>query len=416
MKVIARSNGCLLSFSHLFPRSVHWDWNAMQERSDEVLIEDMDALNAAICVRRRELFPVHRGGRSQTAVGGLRGQGPGPLVVHPLRDLLLEGQSVDRLCPRPSGPPLDLGGVYERGAQHRQGHRAHPVRHARDRGLLDPVGQGGVLGTDQGEGGPAGPPDSGGGRGGGSGEVLVLVVLRSGPPVRPAHGASLRPGAVVIKGIERTASSLPVMPGEEAPYDAPARRADALVAMASAVIASDADSDRATVVIHAREEVLASEILSSAQGGCELEGGGVIHPQEAIRAACSGRIQWITEDAGGNPVKVGVMSREPSGWMLRQLKYRDRTCVFPGCGSTRFLVAHHIRWWKYGGRTEMGNLVLVCQFHHKIVHEYGWSLVRKADGTVRWYRPDGRRSRAGPSPPPKAPDSRRHLAAAAGGC
>ena len=56
-------------------------------------------------------------------------------------------------------------------------------------------------------------------------------------------------GAVVIKGIERTASSLPVMPGEEAPYDAPARRADALVAMASAVIASDSDSDRATVVI-----------------------------------------------------------------------------------------------------------------------------------------------------------------------
>src|ERR687888_1437972 len=123
-------------------------------------------------------------------------------------------------------------------------------------------------------------------------------------------------GAVVIKGIERTASSLPVMPGEEAPYDAPARRADALVAMASAVIASDADSDRATVVLHAREEVLASEILSSAQGGCELEGGGVIHPQEAIRAACNGRIQWITEDQGGNPVKVEALSRDPSAWML----------------------------------------------------------------------------------------------------
>ena len=32
-----------------------------------------------------------------------------------------------------------------------------------------------------------------------------------------------------------------------------------------------------------------------------------------------------------------------------------------------------------------------------MVHEYGWSLVRRQDGTIRWYRPDGRRYRAGPS-------------------
>src|SRR5437867_9537129 len=126
--------------------------------------------------------------------------------------------------------------------------------------------------------------------------------------------------------------------------------------MASARIAADADPDRATVVIHARAEVLTNEVLGnevlatqvpatqvpasevppSAQGGCELEGGGVIHPQEAIRAACSGRIQRITEDQAGDVVRVEVMSREPSAWMLRQLKYRDRECLFPGCHSTRF--------------------------------------------------------------------------------
>jgi hypothetical protein len=157
-------------------------------------------------------------------------------------------------------------------------------------------------------------------------------------------------GAVVIKGIERTASSLPVMPGEEAPYDAPARRADALVAMASAVIASDADSDRATVVIHAREEVLASEILSSAQGGCELEGGGVIHPQEAIRAACSGRIQWITEDAGGNPVKVGVMAGSPRGGCSAS----SSTGTGPACSRG---AARPGSWWPTtsgGGSTGAG--------------------------------------------------------------
>src|SRR5712691_3672204 len=44
-------------------------------------------------------------------------------------------------------------------------------------------------------------------------------------------------GAVVARALERMAESLPVMPGEEDPYFAHARRADALVALASARIA-----------------------------------------------------------------------------------------------------------------------------------------------------------------------------------
>jgi hypothetical protein len=224
-------------------------------------------------------------------------------------------------------------------------------------------------------------------------------------------------GAKLVRSIEREAASIPVIPGEEAPYDAPARRADALVAMASARIASDADPDRATVIIHARaevlgEELLAQDALSSTQGGCEIEGGGVIHPQEALRLACSGRIQWITEDRGGNPTQVSTLSTEPSGWKLRELRYRDKECQFPGCHHTRFLVAHHIRWRRCGGQHELWNLIRICSFHHKLVHEYGWSLVRKADG-VRWYRPDGKRYRAGPAPPPEPLLPHRYVSAAA---
>ena len=48
---------------------------------------------------------------------------------------------------------------------------------------------------------------------------------------------------------------------------------------------------------------------------------------------------------------------------LRQLKYRDRECTFPGCGERRFTQAHHIVWWECGGPTDLDNLVLVCTFH-----------------------------------------------------
>jgi hypothetical protein len=98
--------------------------------------------------------------------------------------------------------------------------------------------------------------------------------------------------------------------------------------------------------------------------------------------------------------------------MMRQLRYRDQECRFPGCGSRRFTQAHHIGWWSRGGRTDLENLVLTCTFHHKLVHEHGWSLARDPDNTVRWYRPDGIRYRAGPRPRSDLPESQPALAGA----
>ncbi|HEU4354494.1 MAG TPA: HNH endonuclease signature motif containing protein, partial [Actinomycetota bacterium] len=85
---------------------------------------------------------------------------------------------------------------------------------------------------------------------------------------------------------------------------------------------------------------------------------------------------------------------------------RDRECRFPGCGARAFTEAHHIRWWRHGGRTDLHNLVLICSFHHRLVHEYGWSLARGPDGDVVWFREDGTRYRAGPSPRDELDDDR----------
>jgi hypothetical protein len=201
-------------------------------------------------------------------------------------------------------------------------------------------------------------------------------------------------GALVARTLERLAEDLPVMPGEEGPWNAGARRADALVALASARVAEDADADRATIVLHAPLDALASS-----DRGCELEGGAVIHPETARRFLCNARVQAVLEDETREPIGVGRVSREPSAWMMRQLRYRDRECRFPACGARRFTQAHHVVWWENGGRTDLDNLVLLCTFHHKLVHEYGWAVRRDPDGTISWFRPDGRRHDAGPAPP-----------------
>jgi hypothetical protein len=47
----------------------------------------------------------------------------------------------------------------------------------------------------------------------------------------------------------------------------------------------------------------------------------------------------------------------------------------------------------------LDNLLLVCGFHHRLVHEHGWTVRREEDGAVRWLSPDGMFYRPGPDPP-----------------
>jgi hypothetical protein len=63
-------------------------------------------------------------------------------------------------------------------------------------------------------------------------------------------------------------------------------------------------------------------------------------------------------------------------------------CQFPGCTHTRHLHAHHVIPWWFGGRTDVDNLILVCSFHHRLIHEHGYRI-RWLAGRWEFRRPDG---------------------------
>jgi len=196
-------------------------------------------------------------------------------------------------------------------------------------------------------------------------------------------------GAVIAKALDRMAGRLPDIVDDEDELPSfetsiAMRRADALVALASHRIAEDADADRATVVVHVDAETLGSD-----RGGAEIEGGGVMGAETARRLACDGRIEFAFHDRRGRTVGVDRATRTPSAWLVRQLRHRDRGCTFPGCDARRFLHAHHIWHWGWGGPTDLDNLVLVCTFHHKLVHEYGWRVELGSGAVVTWRRRDG---------------------------
>jgi hypothetical protein len=197
-------------------------------------------------------------------------------------------------------------------------------------------------------------------------------------------------GAIVAKALERVVDQIPSMPTYTDAVVIEARRADALLALCSQRIAADADADRATVVVHASLEAL------SGRRNAETEHGGVMPPEALQRLACDARIQVVAENEANDAISLGRTKREPSASMMRQLRHRDRGCRFPGCGSSAFANAHHIVWWSRGGATDLDNLLLICGFHHRLVHEHGWTVQRSHDGRLRWFRADGSRYRGGP--------------------
>lgn len=56
-------------------------------------------------------------------------------------------------------------------------------------------------------------------------------------------------------------------------------------------------------------------------------------------------------------------------------------CQAPGC-SNRATEIHHVRHWANRGPTCLGNLISLCDGHHWVVHEGGFTIVPRSPG--RW--------------------------------
>jgi hypothetical protein len=72
------------------------------------------------------------------------------------------------------------------------------------------------------------------------------------------------------------------------------------------------------------------------------------------------------------------------------VRLRDSGCRFPGCTRQGWLDAHHIIHWIDGGLTDLENLLSLCRFHHRRVHEGGWTIHGNLTGTLTFVDRSGR--------------------------
>jgi hypothetical protein len=203
-------------------------------------------------------------------------------------------------------------------------------------------------------------------------------------------------GARVMKALDVAVEGLPLyepdVPAgtrkEVVPYSR--RRADALDLVAESFLAhkvlESPGAHRHEIVVH----VAAKTLRSRTAGCCEIEHGPSIAAETARRLSCDASLFSIIEDADGEPLNVGRKTRNISAPLRRLLKARDKGCRFPGCCNARYIDAHHIKHWANGGETRPANLVSLCRFHHRAVHEGGFDVRILDDGALRFVRPDGK--------------------------
>ena len=226
----------------------------------------------------------------------------------------------------------------------------------------------------------------------------LLSVIPTGGSVRPMGAAGVGGG----RGAGAAGQG-----GAEAPRVC---AADALVHLASTFLMQRAEvpesrgdhavsaGPRAEVVIHLSPDLVAGGANAGAGAlAATLEDGTNVSAETLRRAACDGGLVVASVDQAGEVLDVGRRTRAIPAAIWRALLIRDHHCRFPGCTNRSFLHGHHVVHWLHGGRTALTNLVTLCSFHHRQVHEGGFEISLTPDMEVKVWTHEGHRLPGSPT-------------------
>ncbi|MGH7503641.1 MAG: DUF222 domain-containing protein [Longimicrobiales bacterium] len=194
-------------------------------------------------------------------------------------------------------------------------------------------------------------------------------------------------GALLMRAIDAAGDALFRAPGRTVygEGEASQRRADAVGLVAERALAARFDerdrpsaivpisgtrAQRYQVVLHVEAATLSAETEA---GRSELDDGTRVSAETSRRLSCDASKVEVTHATDGSILNVGRKTRTISPGLRRALEVRDRGCRFPRC-QLRFTDAHHLKHWADGGETGLANCILLCSYHHRLVHEGGWRV------------------------------------------
>jgi hypothetical protein len=165
------------------------------------------------------------------------------------------------------------------------------------------------------------------------------------------------------------------------------RRVDALVEICGLALRTgelpEHGGDRPHITI-----TLPYQQLRTQAGAGVLDTGELISAAQARRVCCDANLLPAVLGGASEVLDLGRTRRPITGALRRALIIRDRGCAFPGCARpARWCDGHHIRHWADGGETSLDNAVLICKFHHSLIHHGGWETRLGGDGHPEFIPP-----------------------------
>lgn len=101
-------------------------------------------------------------------------------------------------------------------------------------------------------------------------------------------------------------------------------------------------------------------------------------------AVCQSRLTLVISQRAGitwSPLAVGRLNRYATPAQRAALHRRDGGCIYRGCTRPpRRCHAHHIVDWRDGGATDLPNMVLLCAYHHRMVHLHRATITEDPTG------------------------------------
>jgi len=201
----------------------------------------------------------------------------------------------------------------------------------------------------------------------------------SEPGTSPSDpGADTSPGGADPLAIHPPGDRLAALEAETAkdPRTTEQRQHDVLTGLITAGIRSTGNEPggmRSTATITA---VIGLDDLKQGTGVGWVE--GIKEPLSAIA------LQKLVEASGyatlveGDNGEILYLTRHKRLFTAQQIKallVRDGGCAWPGCGAKAGRCdAHHIIPWSKGGLTDIDNGILLCPYHHGMLHDSAFTL------------------------------------------